>query len=80
MSVVLYTTGCPQCKILESKLDSKNINYEKIDDIDLMISKGFMQAPNLGVNNKIYSFNDARKLVDGFDNSCNFEEYALGAE
>ena len=30
--VVLYSTGCPKCKILEQKLNMKSIPYEKTND------------------------------------------------
>ena len=27
MDVVLYSTGCPKCKVLKKKLDAKDIKY-----------------------------------------------------
>ena len=59
MNVVLYSTGCPKCKILKSKLDSKNIKYETISDVDLMQEKGFMSLPMLEVDNNLMEFVDA---------------------
>lgn len=59
MSVVLYSTKCPQCKVLESKLKQKNIVYEEINDIELMIQKGFKSAPVLEVDNTAYNFKEA---------------------
>ena len=32
--VILYSTGCPKCQVLKSKLDSKNISYELFDNKD----------------------------------------------
>ena len=43
--IKLYTTHCPQCKILESKLEKKNIKYEAHDDIEEMKQMGFKGAP-----------------------------------
>lgn len=41
--ITLYSTGCPQCKILEKKLDMNNYKYDKIEDEDIMIAKGLNQ-------------------------------------
>ena len=40
--IELYTTGCPQCLILEKKLDLKGIPYEKVTDFktEELTSKG----------------------------------------
>ena len=32
--VILYTTGCPQCKVVENKLDEHGIEYETVTDED----------------------------------------------
>lgn len=45
--LILYTTDCPKCKILEKKLDEKNITYGKNYDINYMIEQGFTEAPVL---------------------------------
>ena len=55
--VILYTTGCPQCKVLKAKLDSKNIEYTIVDDVDKMLDLGLMSAPNLRVNDNMFNFN-----------------------
>ena len=34
MRVILYTTGCPRCKVLRMMIDKKNIAYDIHDDID----------------------------------------------
>lgn len=38
MNVILYSTGCPRCKILKSKLDKKGITYSVVDDVDKMLN------------------------------------------
>ena len=52
----LYTTGCPQCKVLKSKLDTAGINYEVVDDIDLMRWLGIASAPVLEVDGQNLNF------------------------
>lgn len=59
MSITLYSTHCPKCKVLEMKLKQKNINYEEINDVEVMKAKGFMSAPKLEVDGTIYEFKDA---------------------
>ena len=59
MSIVLYSTNCPKCKVLEKKLDSIGVDYTIITDEDLMISKGFSSAPMLEVDGNIMDFGNA---------------------
>ena len=65
MNVILYSTNCPQCKMLEMKLKQKNISYEEITDVALMQEKGFMSVPKLEVDGTIYDLKDAVKWVGG---------------
>ena len=63
MSIILYSTGCPKCNVLEAKLNSKSIKYEVCRDIEVMQSKGMMSAPNLEVDGKLMDFSAAIKWV-----------------
>lgn len=65
MNVVLYSTHCPQCRVLEMKLKQKGISYEEVNDIALMQEKGFMSAPKLEVDGTVYDFKEAVKWVGG---------------
>lgn len=62
--IVMYSTHCPKCNVLEQKLNSKNINYGVIDDINIMIDKGFDFLPILEVDGKIMEFNEAVKWIN----------------
>lgn len=64
MSVTLYTTHCPKCKVLEKKLNSKNINYNEVTDTNIMIAKGFTSTPMLEVDGTIMDFAEANKWVN----------------
>ena len=75
MSIVMYSSGCPQCNVLKAKLDDKNIEYQYIENKELMIEKGFKHAPQLEIDGEIYSFNEARKLVDQYNGTENFEQF-----
>lgn len=63
MSVVLYSTHCPKCKVLEAKLKQKSISYEEINDVDLMMQKGFTSVPKLEVDGVVYDFKEAVEWI-----------------
>lgn len=64
--IKLYSTNCPKCRILETKLKQQNIEFEVIDDEDLMVNKGFKSAPKLEINGQILDFPEAMtKLMSG---------------
>jgi len=64
MKVILYTTHCPKCLVLEKKLQSKNINYVENTDTDLMISKGFETTPMLEVDGNVMDFKTANTWIN----------------
>ena len=68
MKVTLYTTHCPQCKVLETKLQKAGIEYTASEDIQKMLELGFKSAPVLTVENKdnieTYLFKEACLWVD----------------
>jgi glutaredoxin len=64
MEVILYSNGCPKCKVLETKLKQKDIEYEHISDIDVMMEKGFMSMPMLQVDNKLMNFTEANTWIN----------------
>ena len=65
MSVTLYSTGCPKCRILEQKLDMKNVEYKVVSDEAEMIDKGFMSLPMVDVDGKEMDFGEAIRWVNG---------------
>ena len=51
MNVILYKSlVCPQCKVIQTKLDMKGITYEAEFDMDKMISLGIKSIPTLEVD------------------------------
>lgn len=65
--VVLYSTGCPRCRVLEKKLNEKNIIFELVNDEDVMIEKGFMTAPMMEINGNLYDFKNAVDWINGLE-------------
>lgn len=57
--ITLFSTGCPKCRTLKKKLDSKKIQYVEVNDVNEMRKLGFKAAPVLEVDGKIMDFNDA---------------------
>ena len=64
MKVTLFSTGCPKCKVLKSKLDSKKIKYDVVDDVDEMLRLGMTTVPCLGVDDKIMNFKESVDWVN----------------
>ena len=58
--VILWSTHCPRCKVLETKLSQKNIEFEKNTDVEQMKAKGFEEAPKLELaDGTIFDFKQA---------------------
>ena len=64
MEIILYTTHCPKCKVLETKLRLKGIKYAEVDNIDEMTALGIQSAPFLSVNGQLMDFGAAVKWVN----------------
>lgn len=63
MDVILYSTHCPQCEILEEKLQVKNIPYTEVNDVALMLNKGIKNVPVLEVDGEMMDFLKACEWV-----------------
>lgn len=57
--IILYTIDCPKCKVLERKLEEKNIQYEICKDTNIMAEKGYMYLPILEIDDKVLNFKEA---------------------
>lgn len=69
MDITLYSNDCPRCRILRTKLDQKNIQYNVFSDTDKMIEMGMKIMPILFVNGEFLDFSNANKWI----NDYNFE-------
>lgn len=67
MNMVLYTSHCPKCKVLEMKLKQKGIEYQEVDidpkNLEYLLSQGIQSAPCLKVDNKLLLFKEAIDFV-----------------
>lgn len=64
MKVVLYSTHCPRCCVLEKKLKQKNISYEEVNDVEIMKEKGYLSVPVLEVNGESMDFKTANNWIN----------------
>ena len=62
--LVLYTNGCPRCKVLEMKLGNARVEFVKCEDIQELINKGFKTAPMLEVDGQLFDFNAAIDYIN----------------
>lgn len=62
--ITLYTTHCPRCKVLATKLAQKNIEYVENEDIDYMESIGIMSVPMLEVDGQLLDFVTANNWIN----------------
>ena len=64
-NIILYSTHCPQCCLLERQLKQNNIQFTVCDDVAQMLSLGINSAPVLGVNGELLKLKDALKWIKG---------------
>lgn len=61
---ILYSTGCPKCKVVMKKLEQANINYEVCSNSETMREKGIQSLPVLEVEGKMYNFKDTVDYIN----------------
>ena len=61
--MILFSNGCPRCKVLKQKLDDKQIKYTINEDFDELIENGLQTAPVLKVDDNYYQFGEAVKFI-----------------
>ena len=64
MDIILYSTHCPKCSVLELKLKKQNISYTMVDDVEIMKQKGFMSAPMLEADGVVMNFQTAIQWIN----------------
>lgn len=62
--MVLYSTGCPRCRVLKAKLDKKGIEYIENSSVDEMMELGIEEVPMLDVGDKLLGFAEAVQWVN----------------
>ena len=62
--IILYSNGCPKCRVIKSKLESKNIKFVETDDTQKLLSFGYKSYPVLKVNDKMMDFVSANAWIN----------------
>ena len=56
MRIILYSNGCPKCKILKQRLDEKGLEYEESDNVEFLKANKILAFPALNIDGKILKF------------------------
>ena len=64
---ILYSTGCPRCKVLEAKLKQKKVEYTECNDVEEMFKKGIGSVPCLSIEGELLDFGAAVKWVNSLE-------------
>lgn len=64
MEIIFYSTHCPRCKVIESKLAKKGIKYEERNDVQEMLALGLKSAPALSVDGELMDFKAANDWIN----------------
>lgn len=64
MTVILYSTGCPKCRVLKKKLADKHIIFEENNSVEEMESLGLVEVPALSVDGDLLEFSKAIQWVN----------------
>ena len=66
--IKVLSTGCPACKVLESKLNNANITYEIESNEDKILSYGVSTVPVIvEENGNLINFGEAVQLLNTSD-------------
>ena len=65
--ITLYTTGCPRCKVLESKLREAGFSFGVVDNQQKIIEMGFTTVPVMTVDGTIYQFKEAVEWINAHE-------------
>lgn len=63
-TIILYSTGCPRCIVLEKKLSKFGIEYAKNTDVSVMTALGIKSAPALQIDGELLDFSAANEWLN----------------
>lgn len=66
MNIVLYSTGCPRCQVLEAKLRKKGIEFTINSDEKKMKELGMTFAPCLQTEVGLLDFKQANEWLNNY--------------
>lgn len=63
--MILYSTDCPKCKVLEKKLALSGVAFTVNRDVEEMNRLGLLSAPALSVDGELMDFAAAVQWASG---------------
>lgn len=63
-NVIVYSTGCPRCKILKKKLAEKGISFTENSSTEEMLKLGITEVPVLQLDTERLDFSHAVQWVN----------------
>ncbi len=68
MQITLYTTEhCPVCNMVKHTLTQKGVEFNIVNDIEVMSTMGFKSAPMLEVDGNIMNAKDAINWIKSLE-------------
>jgi len=65
--IILYSTHCPRCWVLERKLNDKGVSYNTVDSEEEILSMGIEEVPVLSVDGELMEFSKAVQWVNALE-------------
>ena len=67
IGIVLYSTNCPRCSVLEKKLTQLGVKYRLNTNVEEMIALGMTQAPMLSVEGELLDYKAANEWLKNYN-------------
>lgn len=64
--IILYSTHCPKCGVLEKKLQRAELDYEICSDAEKMKERGLTEIPMIEIEGQLYRFSDACSWISSY--------------
>ena len=78
MDIVLYTTDCPQCRVLESLLTSKGLQHQLVTDFieinRVAAAAGLSSVPIMKLDGMIMSYPQAIRWVNEYQKEATADD------
>lgn len=65
LKMIVYTTHCPVCVVVENLLKEKKIPFEEVTDVEIMKEKGITSVPVIEESGVSYVGSEAVQYVLG---------------
>ena len=62
--IILFSTGCPQCRVLIQKLNSAGIEYNLETDMSEILEIGMTSVPVLKIDDEYLTFKEANNWIN----------------